>query len=77
MYRWVMWQFYVFIYGLLFTLVKYTERYLNSIRFLSIVEFMNTSLWISTIYVTAADPRVHEKQAFIDSTFAIDGKHTS
>ena len=77
MYRWVMWQLYVFIYGLLFTLVKYTERYLNSIRFLSIVEFMNTSLWISTICVTAEDPRVHEKQAFIDSTFAIDGKHTS
>ena len=31
----------VFICGLLFTLVKYTERYLNSIRLLSIVEFMH------------------------------------
>ena len=31
----------VFICGLLFTFVKYTERYLNSIRFLSIVEFMH------------------------------------
>ena len=31
----------VFICGLLFTLVKYTEQYLNSIHFLSIVEFMH------------------------------------
>lgn len=31
----------VFICDLLFTLVKYTEQYLNSIHFLSIVEFMH------------------------------------